>query len=175
MVDKITRSLYYSLFFVTPLLMFPFTSELFEFNKMIFIYLTAVLVGFFWVLKIGQEKKVRFKRTPLDIPILIFLLSQILSTLFSIDKLTSLFGYYGRFNGGLFSTIAYIVLFYGFVNFSNLIEKEKILKTSLLASFISIIWGLPGRFGFDLTCWTFTGELNNSCLADQVRPSERMF
>ncbi len=175
MVEKIIRLLYYSLFFATPLLMFPLTSELFEFNKMMFIYLIAILVGFTWILKMSQEKKLIFKRTPLDLPIILFLTSQILATIFSIDKLTSLFGYYGRFNGGLASLIAYIVLFYGFVTFSDLFKKEKLLKISLTSSAISLLWGLPGRLGYDLTCWVFTGDLSNSCWTNQFRPSERMF
>jgi len=45
-LNKLLKMLYLSLFFLTPLLMSPFTSELFEFNKMLFIYLIASLVIF---------------------------------------------------------------------------------------------------------------------------------
>ncbi len=155
--------------------MFPLTSELFEFNKIIFIYLVAIFLFFFWLLKSFLEKKFIIKRTPLDIPILLFLSVQILSTLFSIDTHTSIFGYYGRFNGGLLSIIVYVFLFYGIVLFSDLIKKETLLKTSLLSSFLVILWGLPGKFGYDLSCGLFTGQLNNSCWTEQFRPAERIF
>ncbi|MBP7832915.1 MAG: hypothetical protein KA035_04060, partial [Candidatus Levybacteria bacterium] len=64
-----------------------------------------------------------FKRTPLDIPIALFLLSQILSTTFSMDPYVSFWGYYTRFNGGLLSLISYIFLYYAFA--ANLTEKIK--------------------------------------------------
>ena len=159
--------------------MFPLTSELFEFNKMLFIYFITTLVFFLWFFKMILLKKIILKKTPLDLSIFIFLLSQILSTFFSIDFHTSFFGYYGRFNGGLLSLVAYMILFYGFI--SNFDRKEAdeylflLLKTSIFSSLIVIIWGLPGKLGFDLSCLVFTGRFNNSCWTEQFRPAERMF
>jgi len=101
--------LYLSLFFFTPLLMSPFTSELFEFNKMLFIYFIASVVLFFWLFRMILLKKIILKRTKLDLPIFIFLASQLFSTFFSLDFHTSFFGYYGRFNGGLLSIITYLI------------------------------------------------------------------
>ncbi|MCL4385686.1 MAG: O-antigen ligase family protein [Cyanobacteria bacterium] len=179
LLNQIIKWLYIGLFFLTPLLMASFTSELFEFNKMMFIYLITLLIIFFWSLKMILTKKIIIKRTPFDIPIILFLSSQILSTIFSIDVQTSVFGYYGRFNGGLLSTGAYIVLFYGFI--SNLINDNisfsltTFLKVTLLSSFLVILWGLPGRLGYDTSCLLFVGQFNNSCWTDQFRPAERMF
>ncbi|MBI3366653.1 hypothetical protein HY041_03440, partial [Candidatus Roizmanbacteria bacterium] len=172
--------LYYSLFFFTPLIMASITSELFEFNKMLFIYSIAVLVLFFWIIKIILHKKIILKKTPFDIPLLLFLGSQLIATVISIDTHTSLYGYYGRFNGGLFSIIAYLVLYFGFTthffgNTNGFQIIEKVLKTSLLSSFLVILWGLPGKFGFDLSCFVFTGQLNNVCWTDQFHPELRMF
>ncbi|OGK31023.1 hypothetical protein A3F29_03145 [Candidatus Roizmanbacteria bacterium RIFCSPHIGHO2_12_FULL_33_9] len=175
MIDKIIRFLFYSLFLLTPLLMYKNTSELFEFNKMIFIYLVAVFLFIAWTIKIAREKKFEFKRTLLDIPILIFLISQILSWVFSIDKYTSFFGFYGRFNGGLLSIITYVFLYYAFVNLFDFKKINKLLRASLLSAFLVILWGLPGKFGYDLSCWIFLGELNNNCWVDQFKPSERLF
>ena len=161
--------------------MAPFTSELFEFNKMMFIYLITLGVIFFWLLKMILYKKIIIKKTPFDIPILFFLVSQILSALFSIDTHTSFFGYYGRFNGGLLSIVSYVILYYGFVsNFAPPVETIRrvvstILKISLISSTIVILWGLPGKFGRDLSCLLFMGQFNNSCWTDQFRPAERMF
>ncbi len=175
--DKILSYLYLLLFFITPLIMFSFTSELFEFNKMIFIYLITAFVGFFWLLKMIIFKKIIIKKTPFDIPIILFLISQVLSTFFSIDRHTSIFGYYGRFNGGLLSIIAYLVLFYGFVSniFLNGQSLGNLLKISLISSVFVILWGLPGKFGYDLSCLLFTGQFNNYCWTEQFRPAERMF
>lgn len=175
MIDKLIRSFYYFLFFAAPLIMSKSTSELFEFNKIMFIYFTSSIIFFLWFLKSVNDRKITFKKTILDIPILIFLTSQFLSTVFSIDRYTSFFGYYGRFNGGLLSITTYIFLYYGFVNFFDLKKIETFLKVSLGSSLIVILWGLPGRFGYDLSCYLFVGQLNNNCWVNQFRPSERLF
>jgi len=178
-LNKVIFYLYLSLFFFTPLIMSSLTSELFEFNKIIFIYFIAILIFFLWLAKIILIKKIILKKTLLDIPIFVFLLSQFFSTIFSIDFHTSFFGYYGRFNGGFLSIITYIILFYGFI--SNIDEKQivnriyTLLKTSIISSIIVIFWGLPGRFGCDLSCLLFTGQWNNFCWSDQFRPAERIF
>ncbi|MBI4009398.1 O-antigen ligase family protein [Candidatus Roizmanbacteria bacterium] len=121
------------------------------------------------------SKKIIIKKTPFDIPILLFLGSQILSTVFSIDRQTSLFGYYGRFNGGLISIFSYIVLYYGFVSNIKVEYVFKLLKISFISSLIVVLWGIPGKFGKDLSCLLFTGQFNNGCWTDQFRPAERMF
>lgn len=175
MINKLTEFLFYLLFLLTPVVMYKNTSELFEFNKIIFIYLIAVLIFIVWVFKITKEKKFIFKRTFLDIPILIFLLTQIISTFFSIDFYTSIFGFYGRFNGGLLSIITYIFLYFAFVNLFDLKKIDRLLKVSLISTFLVILWGLPGKFGYDLSCFVFLKQLNNNCWVDQFKPSERLF
>ena len=155
--------------------MVSFTSELFEFNKMMLIYFFTACITFLWIIKMILSKKIIVKKTLFDIPIVLFLASQIISFVFSMDRHTSLFGYYGRFNGGLLSLFAYVLLYYSAV--SNLTKAivHRLLKISLLSSFVVIVWGLPGRLGYDLSCFVFTGQLNNSCWTDQFRPAERMF
>jgi O-antigen ligase len=152
------------------------TSELFEFNKILFIYISTILITFFWLLKMIVNKKIILKKTPLDIPILIFFLSQLISTVISIDNHTSIFGYYGRFNGGLLSIICYIILYYGIV--SNIVNIERLLKTIIASSLVVIIWAIPGHFNHDLTCLLFTGQFNNSCWDNTTlafRPELRAF
>jgi len=175
LINRLLKIFYIALFFFTPLMMYPFTSELFEFNKIIFIYLITILVVFLWLLKIILNKKFEVKRSFLDYPIILFYVSQVLSTIFSIDIHTSLFGYYGRFNGGLASISAYILLFYAFISNFNKKDVLKFLKVSLISSVIVILWGLPGKFGFDLSCLLFVKEFNNSCWTDQFHPELRMF
>jgi len=175
MLDKIIFFLYSSLFLLTPFLMSPLTSELFEFNKMIFIYFIAVLVIFFWLIKCLLKKQFFWVRTVFDLAILLFLSSQILATIFSIDIHTSIIGYYGRFNGGLLSLFTYLSLFYILIIFFDFDKLEKMLKLSVLTSLVTILWGLPGKFGFDLSCLVFVGQFGNNCWTDQFRPAERMF
>ncbi|MBI4091877.1 MAG: O-antigen ligase family protein [Candidatus Levybacteria bacterium] len=123
-INSAIKYSFYLLFFITPLAMWPDTYELFEFNKMWIVFGFAVFIFFLWAAKSIIRGKIEIRRTPLDIPIALFLISQIISTIISIDPHVSLWGYYSRFNGGLFSTIAYIFLYYAFA--TNLTGRHSV-------------------------------------------------
>lgn len=105
----------------------------------------------------------------------IFILSQVASTVFSIDTHTSIFGYYGRFNGGLLSILAYFILYLVFTARFKKDHIKLIIKASLASSTVVIIWGLLAKVGFDFTCFVFASQIGNSCWTDQFKPMERMF
>lgn len=154
-INQLLRFSFLSLFFFTPLLLWPKTSEVFEFNKMLFVYLITIIVSTLWIFKSILQKKFILKRTPLDIPLLLFFLSQLISTILSINPYTSIWGYYSRFHGGLASTISYIILFYAFV--SNIkLDKDSLLDFfhTLLGSAILIsLYGILEHFGIDKKLW----------------------
>ena len=103
--------LFYGLFFLIPIAFFPFSSELFEFNKLVAVYVLTVLIVAAWLSKCLAAKKFIFRRTILDVPILLFLAAMTLSAVFSIDARTSILGYYSRFHGGLLSYLCYSLLY----------------------------------------------------------------
>ncbi|MCS7093374.1 MAG: O-antigen ligase family protein [Patescibacteria group bacterium] len=145
---------------------------------MLLIYGFAALIGFFWIVKMILTKTIILRKTFLDLPIFIFFLSQIFSTLTSIDVHTSIFGYYGRFNGGLLSIFCYIFLFYAFV--SNNVKLYPLLKISVISSLLVVLYAIPGKLGHDITCYLFSGgQINdNSCWDNQVlqfQPHVRAF
>src|SRR3990167_3996817 len=175
-INSLVKYSFYLLFFITPLAMWPDTYELFEFNKMWFVFGLAVFIFFLWAAKSILRGKIEIRRTPLDIPIALFLASQIISTILSIDPHVSLWGYYSRFNGGLFSIIAYIFLYYAFAsNLTRTPISYKLLVISLLSGFVVTLWGIPSHFGYDLTCLVFRGELNTSCWTEAFQPTVRIF
>lgn len=169
--------LYYTLFFLTPFIVLPITSELFEFNKIIFIYAITSLIATIWLVDSLKTGYVVWKKSPFDIPIALFYCSQVLSFLFSIDKHTSFFGYYGRFNGGLLSLSVYIFLYYAFIIYvvPNKAAIRRLLGLTSLAIILVFLWGVPGLFNRDLSCLLFVGTFDNSCWTAQFRPAERMF
>lgn len=180
--SRVLHLLYAALFVATPLVMFHRTSELFEFNKLLTIYLITGLVLAVWVARMIILQKKIFRGSFLLYAMLAFFVTQILATVFSIDVHTSIFGYYGRFNGGLVSIAAYIILCAAYI--SNMTVKsggeirahiEKLLKISLLASIVVMVWGLPSKFGYDLSCLMFTGHLDVACWTEQFKPTVRIF
>ncbi|MBF8249756.1 MAG: putative bicarbonate transporter, IctB family [Candidatus Levybacteria bacterium] len=177
--NRIIEYSFYALFLLTPLAFRSDTSELFELNKMWLTWGLTIIIVMSWSIKMILQRKFIFQRTPLDIPIGLFLISQIISTIFSLDPHTSLWGYYSRFNGGLLSIISYIFLYYAFLsNFDS--QKlsamcHKLLAISLISGLIVALWGLPSHFGYDPTCFIFRGTFDVSCWTADFLPKVRIF
>lgn len=166
--NRIIRWGFYLLFILVPLILTPWNFELFEYNKMMATYaLTAVILGA-WLVKMVDVREFRVAKTPLDIPILLFVISQLVSTLFSIDPHVSWFGYYSRFNGGMFSVISYTALYYAFVtNFAHIFPVQKkadiispiifritrLVKVILTTAAVISIYGVLEHFGIDKNLW----------------------
>lgn len=162
---KIIHLTFFLLFLITPLIFIPGHTELFQFNKMTVVYLATCIIIPAWVIRMLVLKRLIIKKTPFDLPLLLFLASQTLSTIFSIEPHTSLWGYYSRFHGGLFSIISYLLLFYAFLsnqdtklkNSSSSAPHSSLLKTSLLSLTISTttvaFYGILEHFGIDEHYW----------------------
>lgn len=194
-INRSIEYLFYGLFLLAPLIFTGNTSELFEFNKMWLTFGITALIAALWGSKMIILKRPVFKRTPFDIPIFLFLISQIIATIISLDPHVSLWGYYSRWNGGLLSTITYIILFYAFVSnfFTSIEDKDahrksfiernptgiEIVKRSLLVSVIAGLiasaWALPSHFGYDPTCLVFRGTFDVSCWTNDFQPKVRIF
>lgn len=156
------------LLFLVPLVFLKNTSELFEFNKIIVLYIFTILISSSWIIKSLTEKKIIFRRTILDIPLTIYLMVLLLSTIFSIDPHTSVLGYYSRFNGGLISQISYCLLYWAFV--SNISKKEvkKIIKYGVYGLFIASILAILEHFGIGITCGLMGIGWNTDCWVQDV-------
>lgn len=166
---KIIRWSFYILAFLTPLLFFSFTTELFEWNKMMFVYLFTIIITTTWILEMIQSRTLLIKRTPLDIPLMLFLFSQILSTIFSTDVHTSIFGYYSRLNGGLLSTISYTLLFYALVAHFKKDDLKNFIRSAIYGGLVVALWAIPEHFGYSLSCLVLTGHLNDACWVQDVQ------
>lgn len=171
--QKIIQILFYFLFATIPLFFTSVNSELFEFNKIILLYSFTALIVAFWLARSIVQKKLLFTKTPLDWFFFIFFLSQILSTLFSVDSHTSLYGYYSRFNGGLYSTICYLLLYWAFVNNFQLSQLKTILKVSLIIGVVISIYGILEHFGHSFSCLLFFRKFDVDCWVQKVQ--ERVF
>jgi len=99
------------------------------------------------------ERKIIFRRTILDIPLILFIVGQLISTILSIDQYTSVFGYYSRFHGGFLSTTSYSLLYWAFV--SNIKAKQTVkLFIPLMASSVLVsVYAVLQHFGIDKDIW----------------------
>lgn len=175
LIDRIIFFSYLSLVIITPILFSTQNTELFEVPKMIFVYFFAALILVLTKLKFLKEKRQSIPFDLVTVSFAIFLLIQVASTVTSIDKFTSIFGYPSRLNGGLLSQFAYFIIFVAaLINLNR--QNVKILTWSLvLSASVVALWGIPAHFGVDPNCFILSGNLNSTCWQTEFDPTKRIF
>ncbi len=121
--------------FLLPFFFLPFTLNRFEFNKQVLLFVLAIVAALSWLGKSIRQKQIRFLRTPLDIPLLVFLGVYAVSTIFSQDWLQSLIALDRAGLPSLLSVCG-LVLFY--VTFINTINTKKDLNRMIFALCASV-------------------------------------
>ena len=140
-----------------------------------FVYLTSAIVLISTLIKSALQGKFLVpKSLPLFI-FLIFLIVQILSIFFSIDKFTSIFGYPSRLNGGLLSQFAYLAIFYTGLTNLNFEKAKKLLIATVMSALFVSLWGIPGHFGRDPSCLVLADQLSSDCWQEEFNPKLRIF
>ncbi len=147
----------------------PFNFELFEYNKMMLVYFLTTIIMACWVWKMISEKSLIIKQTPLDIPILLFLGANILSTIFSIDTHVSIWGYYSRSNGGLVSIFSYTLLYFALVSNISREYAMKFLKSAVAGGTVITLYAIPEHFGVSPSCIFLTGQFSANCWVQDVQ------
>lgn len=117
--DSSQKSLFSSLIFyslcllsfLVPLFFLPFTSDAFEFNKLILISVFTLFLGVLWGIRAVKEGKLEFTSSPLNLATLILLGVFVAGTIFSQNWIYSLAGQYGRWQPSLFFIIILVFLF----------------------------------------------------------------
>jgi len=146
-LDRIIKTSINLLVFLLPLFFLSFSYEAFEFNKQYLLFFLVTLGFLAWLVKmVFIDKEIKFKRTFLDIPILAILLVVILSTIFSADKLSSLFGSYGRFSEGLIGFSCLAIFYFLIVN--NSVKVFSLIKSFIWSGSVAILFGYLSIFGF---------------------------
>lgn len=176
MFDKIFRTAaqtivysFYALFAFTPFIMTPVNYELFEYNKMLFVYALTAIITSAWLVKMIIRRRIEFVFTPLGIPLLLFLASQVVSTFTSIDRHVSIFGYYSRVNGGLLSIICYVLLYFAFSAHFPAVRIRKLLDAAIISGVLVSIYGILEHFGGSISCLLITGNFDVNCWVQDVQ------
>ncbi len=136
---------------------------------MLFVYAISVLIAATWILLSIQEKKILWRNHFLLPFMAVFLLSQILSTVFSIHIPTSLHGYYSRFHGGLLSSVAYLVLLQAAISLLRKKDVRPLIRSILVAALGVCLWAIPEHFGVSPSCFLISGEWNVQCWKQDVQ------
>jgi len=142
---------------------------------MILTYGLTIIIAMVWAWRMISEKRLIWKRTPFLWFLVAWLVSQVLSTIFSIDPHTSIFGYYSRFHGGLLSSVAYATLFMAAVSNFDRSDVKPLLKSLLFGSLGVVLYAVPEHFGVSPSCVLINGQFTTECWATNTNPHARIF
>ncbi len=142
---KLIKLIAYILIFFTPFVFVTGTEEAFEFPKMFFVYVATLTLGLLVVVESVWRKKPFTKPEPI---ILLFILTQIISAIFSNHLYTSVWGYYSRFNGGLASMVAFATLYLVLINLKKLDFVDDLLNVGIVAYIPITIYAIIQHFTF---------------------------
>jgi putative inorganic carbon (HCO3(-)) transporter len=134
--------------FLAPLAFLPHIVDNFVLPKLILARLLVILLTSLLLVDWARQGAITWKRTPLDLPLLAFVFSAALSTVFAINSNVAIFGTYGRWEG-LLTIINYALLFWLAVQFTTGESDSRALTWSLLISgyFIAVAAVLQAGFG----------------------------
>lgn len=159
MVRLIVYTLYLLTVFV-PLVFTTINFELFEFPKFIILLSGTLVITLAWayhVYQTGDKTIVRPNAPPwlrlVHWSMLAVLVTQLLSTLFSIHPYTSFWGYYSRFHQGLLSTVCYTLVYFAAVRWLDRSSALRLIKLSVLTAIVVSLYGILEHFGIDQNLW----------------------
>ena len=167
---------------LSPLFFDIYSSRVFEPDKVTLVRSLALVTLAAWGVKIISEGGVRFERVaagsrsrlnallrePLVLPVAIFMVVYLISTLFSVAPATSWLGSYQRLQA-TFSTFSYVILFGAVaVNLRRRAQVERLLTTVILTSLPVSLYGILQRYHLDPLPWggdtvtRVTGNMGNA-------------
>ncbi len=154
MLRKIIRWLVYAAAFLIPLWFLPFTADVLEFNKQVLLIAVAGIGLILYLVDVIKSGVFRYKMSVFYLPIVGLVAAGAVSTIFSVNRITSLFGA-GESRSFAFITLASLAILF-FLAINVIEDKGKMLKKLLTASLsLAFLFGVLQIFSLAFLKSTF--------------------
>lgn len=110
--DGVISTSLFMLFFGLPLFFTGLTFQGVAFEKQMYFYFWLLIALVAWVSRGVVEGELRIRRTPLDLPIILFFVAYLVSSIISVDRWHSFWGVFNDPSRGLLSVGALILAYY---------------------------------------------------------------
>jgi cytochrome c-type biogenesis protein CcmH/NrfG len=141
-LDGIITACIALLFFGVPIFFTGLTFQGLAFEKQIFFYFVMLIALVAWTAKGVITGEMKIRRTPLDYPMIAFVVLYAISTFFSVDRWHSFWGFFGDPSRGLMSIIGLFIAYYIIVSHYTFKRFIRIIATLSVANFILGLWAL---------------------------------
>lgn len=161
----------YAMAVLIPVVFAPFFYSVFSTPKLMALRLLTLAILTLWGCKIFVEEKLFYRKSVLNVLLLIYATISILTTIFSVTFFTSICGAYGRFLG-ILTILNFLLLPFFVWNF--LVEKKEIinlLKLTVLTSGLLAIYGILQFFGIFQEAFNWNQLTNERVFATIGHPN----
>ena len=156
--NKIYTFLLFLLVVGTPLLFTSYTRSVFEVNKLLLLRVVTILIYCIWFFQHIYYKanvsEYRTQKIGLEIPLFIWVVTNIVSTVLSQNFLVSIIGSYDRWEG-IFTVFNYVLLLY---MFAKLVTTKRLFFWLafgiLISTGFSAFYGVFQSLGYDFMNWS---------------------
>lgn len=148
-LDAIITFSIFALFFGLPIFFIGLSYQGIIFEKQIYFYFWTLLALAAWAGKGVIIGEMKIKKTPLDIPIVIFWFVYLLVTIFSVDRWHSFFGFFNDPSRGFMGITALIFIYY--IISSNFSQKtfRWIIGAIFTSGAIVLVWSTLAILGIN--------------------------
>lgn len=164
MLEKMISRGLMVLVFLLPLFFLPVTMDFFDFNKNLLLMAGVLILTGLWVLKMVLEKKISFRKTVLDIPVLLVAAAYLLSFIFaSTNKIEALFLPLG--SGSIFAlTLLYFLITNNLKSASVISLFHSLIASATLLALIAVyqVIGVPQVFIAEKSSFAYLRLINFS-------------
>lgn len=155
-MDKLKSYLLYGLVFLFPLFFLSTTQEFYATNKLYLLAVFAILITFIFLIHFASAKKLSLRKNPIDATLTVFVLTVILSVIFSSpNKIEGIL----NLNFGLLTIVSFSLVYFCLTNLS--VEKMAFKHTSLLLFISNVVLAVITIFLFFFPQKNFVGPAGN--------------
>lgn len=134
LINKAIFAILVAVAVLIPLIFTSLTTEFFETPKLIVLAVAVLVLFILWSFSWVSEGKVIITRTPLDLPLLLLLITVLISTFLSNSQFISIFGNFPRIHGSAISWVLYILLYFVAVSNIRSVFQARIITFALVGS-----------------------------------------
>lgn len=156
MCEAVIRWGLFSLVVLLPLFFLPWSIEVSELNKQLLLLVGATVTGLAWLGKMLAERKFEYRRSVVNVMVVLFTGVYALSAWFSQNKYLSLVGDYGQEKAGLVTLVAFVVLYFVIVNnVKTMRDVNRMVLALMVGGFFTALFALLQGLGLFLLPFDF--------------------
>lgn len=147
--NRVIKYSLYILAFATPLFFLPLTSQALDYNKQALIVILSIIAILAWLIKAVKTGKLVWRRSFANILILVFLASYGASTIFSLSRAGSFFGFLNHPTLSFLSVASFLIIYFLAMNIFQKNNSQPAIENKNLSGLsVNVFQGKIFQFMF---------------------------